>query len=391
MNRTFSLAPLILAAAALMALGLLAGCSSEDSNLTATTAAGDNFDQMDFSRTYGGLTATDEYVAFGDEGLKAMLLAEDQEAVDDPLATDPEVLEMEEQSRNQERRQHRKLPDFTYLRLRWGMLRGPDDTTAVDRPCDVTDWSGTFRIDRGVVVVKRMIRFEYPQDHVVFPHLDRHTVAFVSKTRCGLDGLVIQIIEPALKDTTEVIPPNKLYIDTPSYKAEFLVSDLADMDEVFEVDDVGNKFQITGFTLQDIELCPKGFLSGRYRHARPDTTIGSEQGQRLGSYSGAWVKLDGRIHGFLRGGYGIDEEGQRIFVGKFIDRQGRFKGLIRGGWEPAGDEGDFGEFRGQWVNRNGQAEGLLRGKAHPVEGYPGGFFEGRWTTLCDEEAEDLVQ
>ena len=53
------------------------------------------------------------------------------------------------------------------------------------------------------------------------------------------------------------VAPNKLYIDTPLFEGEFLVSDLAGMNEVFEVDDLGNKFQITGFALSDLEVCPK--------------------------------------------------------------------------------------------------------------------------------------
>ena len=169
-------------------------------------------------QAYGGLTATDEEVAFGDEALKAMMLAEDQEAVIDPLADDPVVLEMEERSRHRERYGEGERPRFTYLRLRWGMLRGPEDSTTVERPCDMTDWTGTIRTDRGLVVVKRMIKFEFPADHVVFPRLDPQTVAFVSRTWCHFDGLVIQIIEPPVDDAApRPRSPNKLYIDTPLY------------------------------------------------------------------------------------------------------------------------------------------------------------------------------
>ena len=391
MNRNF----ILLIAGALLALGLLGGCSNEDSDLTAASqTGGDDFELLDLGDTYGGLTATDEEVAFGDEGLKALLLAEDQEVVDDPMSNDPMVREMEERSRNMERYEDGERPRFTYLRLRWGMLRGPDDSTTIEPPCDVTDWTGTLRTDRGVVVVKRMIKFEFPADHVVFPRLDPQTVAFVSRTTCHYDGLLIQIIEPPVDDSMVAEAPNKLYIDMPLYQGEFLVRDLVAMDEVFDVDDKGNRIQLNGFGLRDIETCPKGFLSGRYRNMiqdRPDTTRGDGEGERLGSFAGAWYMLNGRIHGFMRGGYGLNAEGERIFVGKFIDRQGHFIGLIRGGWEPAAENGDLGEFRGAWVTRNGNIEGLLGGRAHPVEDYPGGFYEGRWTTLCDDEAEDLVQ
>ena len=82
-----------LAVGALFALGLLAGCSGDESDLTTASLTGaDDFSRFDFSQTYGGLTATDEEEAFGDESLKAMLLAEEQDIVDDPLAMDPDRL-----------------------------------------------------------------------------------------------------------------------------------------------------------------------------------------------------------------------------------------------------------------------------------------------------------
>ena len=390
-----SFAKAIIATTILLTAGLLAGCSSDETSLVTTSGTGlDNYDQLDMDQTYGGLTDTDEEVAFGDEALKAMMLAEDQEIVIDPLADDPVVLEMEERARHRERYGEGELPRFTYLRLRWGMLRGPQDSTTVDRPCDVTDWTGTIRTDRGLVVVKRKIKFEYPADHVVFPRLDPQTVAFISRTWCHFDGLVIEIIEPPVEPSTTPEIPNKLYIDTPQFQGEFLVSDLAGMNQVFEVDEVGNKIQINGFGLSDIEVCPKGFLSGRYRHvpaADPEVEPTEGEGKRYGSYAGAWYGLNGHIRGFMRGGYGVDAEGERVFIGKIIDRRGRFSGFMRGGWTPDTDDRGLGEFRGSWVTRSGNMEGYLGGQSHPVEGYPGGFYEGRWTSLCDNEAEGLVQ
>jgi hypothetical protein len=394
MKRELIIRTTTITATVLLMIGLMAGCSSDETSLTTTSQTGfDDYELMDMDQAYGGLTATDEEVAFGDEALKAMLLAEEQEAVTDPLADSPLVLEMEERSRHRERYEDGERPKFTYLRLKWGMLRGADDATADERPCDMTDWTGTLRTDRGIVVVKRMIKFEFPADHVVFPRLDHRTVAFVSHTWCHYDGLLIQIIEPPGTESTRPEVANKLYIDTPAYKGEFLVSELAGMDEVFEVDDKGNRIHLNGFGLEDIEVCPKGFLSGRYRHApvdMPDTVAHEGEGKRYGSFAGAWYKLNGRIHGFMRGGYGVNAAGERIFVGKFIDRQGRFRGLLRGGWEPTNDERGLGNFRGEWVTRGRNIEGLLGGRSHPVEGYLGGFYEGRWTTLCDDEAETLI-
>lgn len=386
---------IFLVAGALLTLGLLAGCSSDESELTtAPLTATDDYSQLDFSQPYGGLTATDEDEAFADEALKALMLAEEQDLVDDPLAADPRVLEMEERSRHMDRYEEGDRPKFTFLRLRWGMLRGPDDTLMVEPPCDLTDWTGELHTDRGLVVVKRLIRFERPLDHVIFPRLNPGSVAFVSHTTCHFDGLVIQIIERPEDSDSVIAEPNMLHINTPGFSGDFEVSSLAEMDEVFDVDDRGNRFQMTGFSMSDIEICPKGFLSGRYRHVptdRPNTTVSDRPGELYGTYSGVWTTLTGRVHGFLRGGYGVTEDGQRVFIGKYINRAGRFMGLIRGGWNPADEEHDLAGFLGKWVSRDGNVEGLLGGQAHPVEDYPGGFFVGRWTTLCDDEAENHVQ
>ena len=50
---------------------------------------------------------------------------------------------------------------------------------------------------------------------------------------------VHSIIEPPVDVDSAPVAPNKLYIDTPLFEGEFLVSDLAGMNEVFEVDDAG--------------------------------------------------------------------------------------------------------------------------------------------------------
>jgi len=381
---------------ALGALALLAGCSDEGTDPLAAGAAGDDFENLDFSDPYGGLTASDETEAFGDDALKALLLAEEGEEVDDPLAGDPQVRAWERMGERPSDPTDRARPRFTYLRLRWGMLRGPGDTLTVEPPCDATDWTGVIRADRGVVVVKRVIRFERPGDHIIWPRLDRRTVAFVSHTYCGFDGLVIQIIEPPVSvDDETAATPNMLHIDLPLYEADIAVADLADLDEVVRVDDKGNAIQLTGFGLGDIGYCPKGFLSGVYRvlpalaETSPDSC--GDCGVRMGRWLGAWTDLTGRLRGFMRGGYGVNAAGERVFVGKAIDRRGRFHALIRGGWEPTGDERELATFRGEWFLASGRLDGVLGGEAHQVEGYPGGFYVGRWTTICDAEAEAEIR
>ena len=268
-----------------------------------------------------------------------------------------------------------------------------NDSFTIEPPCDVLDWTGTLQVDRGIVLIRRVVLFERPFDSVVRPRPDRQTVAWNSHTGGHYDGLVVEIIEPPLAEVDSLVSPNMFHVDMPGFQGSFPVSELADMDELIEVDDLGNRLSINGFTLEDIDLCPKGFLSGRYRimnRVAPDSVDTGDHGERLGAFAGAQYGLHGRIDGFMRGGYGLDSAGKRVFVGKFIDRQGRFGGLIGGTWEPAGNEGELASFRGEWVTRGGRVEGVLGGEAHPVEGYPGGFLVGRWTTSCDEEASAEV-
>lgn len=389
---------LILAAVALMGL-LTAGCSDDSSNpLVEDSSGSDQYEDFDFSKDYGGLTVSDETEAFEDEALMAMMQAEDDEIVDDPMAQDPEVLQWERMGQGPSDPENPNRPRFTYLTLRWGMIQGPDDTLVVDpEGLETLDWTGEIHTDRGLVVVKRVLAFERPGDHLVFPRLNPQTVAFVSHTRGHFDGLILQIIERPQDD--EFAEPNLLHINTGPFAGEYPVSELMEMDELIDVDEAGNRLQLTGFTLSDIDYCPKGFLSGRYRVLSLCENEGEPQGEgegegvegeHLGNFTGAWTDLTGRIQGFLRGGYGLDPEGNRIFVGKYIARGGQFRGLISGTWEPGEADDVLSSFTGQWVGRNGLVEGLLGGDAYPVEDYPGGFFAGRWTTLCDDEAEAKV-
>jgi len=389
---------ILLLMATLVLTSLMTGCSEDTTAPAEPQTAGDDYSQFDFALPYGGLTASDEEVAFGDEALLAMSLAEEGEEVADPVADDPMVRDLERQGQSRYDPNDPNRPHFTFVHLRWGMLRDMMDSVAVTPPCAVTDWTGAINVDRGILLARRVIRFERPADHIILPRLNRQTVGLVSHTACGFDGVVLQIMErprvSAASDSVD-LEPNMLHINLGGFSADIAVADLAGMDRMAVVDDLGNKFAVTGFTLDDLSVCPKGFLSGHFRRLpddRPDSVQnGDRAGQRYGVFAGMWRTLDGRIGGHLRGGYGVDADGQRIFVGKYIGPRGAFRGLIRGTWEP-GDAADLlASFNGQWSGANGQVEGLLGGEAFAVENTPGGFFVGRWTTLCDDQAEDEVR
>ncbi len=358
---------------ALALLALLAGCSQDDG--PGDVIATDNYDTMDLDEAYGGLSMTDEQPAFDDPYLIAEDAQDQGDAFDDPLADDPEVREME-------RRGHgpgdgTARPRFTFLRVVWGELEA-----ATDAPDgDAVDWSGSLHVDRGIVIVRRVILFERPADSIARPRPDRQTVAWTSHTGGHVDGVLVQIIERP--QDLEGEEPNQLHFGTGPFTTSFPVADLVGLDEVYPVEPAGNAVHFVGFNLADLDSCPKGFVGGRWQDD-PATDVEG------GIFRGRWVGLHGLTEGHLRGRYGVNEAGERVFFGKYIGPRGHFRGLLAGTWTP-GEEPGQGVFEGHWVNRQETVEGVLSGRFATAEERPGGFFQGRWSALCDDEAADQVQ
>jgi len=363
---------------------VLTGCEGDGTEgLTGSDQVGvDNYDDLDFNQQFGGLTATDEEEAFGDPYLLAIGLQEENEASDDPLLVDPEVLAMEALAGEPEGSGEQPRPRFTFLRITWGMLDGPVDSNGqFDDNEDLLDWTGMLRVDRGIVVVRRVILFERPFDHLVYPRLDRKTVAWFSHTGNHYDGLLVEIIERPL-DQVNDLEPNMLHFVTGPYSESIPVAELPELDQFIPVDPEPNAIQFTGFRLTDIAICPKGFLSGIWRSGDDSR----------GKFRGRWVGLFGHLHGFIRGGWGVNDAGERIFVGKYIGKRGNFRGYLRGNWEPVPEMPGHGVFRGHWMSEDESTVGCLGGRYfHLLERPNGGFFMGRWATYCDNLAVETIE
>ncbi len=367
--------PLLLAGLALVAALGLAGCGTDRATTTATEGTADDYATLDLDAEFGGLTATDEPAAFGDAALEQAILAEAGEEADDPLAVDPQVAQLEALAVAADDSAAPPRPRVTFLRIVWGVLDSPADTLgAADEGPDRVDWTGRIQVDRGLVIVRRVISFERPRDHLL-PRLDRRTVDWVSHTGPRSDGLLIEVLEPPVRpDSTGALPPpNRLRFRTAPYSAEFVVEELVGLDATYPVLPEGNAIHFTGFRP---DICPRGFLAGFWQ-ARSDSA---------GTFRGRWLGLQGRSDGFLRGGYGYDSEGHRVLVGKWIGTGGRFRGLLRGTWEPSPEPGR-GRFAGHWVNAAGTVEGDFGGGFLAAPESPGGFFAGRWAALCPRVAE----
>ncbi|MBC8422866.1 hypothetical protein H8E07_01965 [bacterium] len=375
----------ILAMMALLVLGAT-GCS-ETTQINDEMAAADEFETMDMNKAYGGLTLTDETDAFGDDYYTETENEYEDDASDDPLQLDPEVLAYEDEVVNGDPTTPNR-PKITVVKLLWGQLDGLVED--IDESFDVLDWSGMVSVDRGIAVVRRVILFERPYDHLVYPRIDRQTIAFMSHTGPHFDGLIIEIIEPPLNDDDPSDRPevNMLHIATQQINLDFAMVDVNGLDEIYPVDEMGNALRIEGHLLTDLDLCPKGFLAGIWV-ARPlvdaDGTVLAD-----GFFKGRWVNLWGSMMGYLRGRYGVNDAGENVFFGKYINRGGQFRGILAGNYGPNAETGR-GEFHGNWINAAETVEGVLGGQYVQIPDRPGGFFSGRWATLCDPEAIDTLK
>lgn len=382
--------PLFVFAALILVLG---GCGADESTapeLANTT--GDDFSAVDFDAPFGSLTMSDEPLAFGDPDLLADDCAGEGEMFDDPYANDPAVLALIELGEEPGDPDDPQRPRFTFLRILWGVLDGEGTSQE-------TDWSGRLWVDRGTVLVRRVISFEHPEDHIVRPRPDRHTVAWHSHAGRDFDGLLIQIIEPPLgepgggqghghgtqgrgDDHDPPPPPNRLHFATGPFTEVFLVSELAELDAIYPVEAAGQAIHFTGFTLGNFNQCPRGFLAGRWLF-NTDSELGG------GHFWGRWISIHGPVLGYLRGAWGFNAEGERVFFGKYINRQGTCLGLLAGTWAP-GLRPNTGRFHGRWFGHDEQFVGVMDGhyRKHPL--YRMGPFQGRWAALCHDEARGLI-
>jgi hypothetical protein len=354
-------------------LVLAGGCQWLD-NGTAPVSA-DKEQVIDLDSPTGGFTLTDEEPAFGEPELFEPMFNE--VAVDDTTSDNAQVKELF---------RHRHVKIFR-MRAIWGHLvtTYADEAERDEDYCPL-DWSGTMRLDGGAVIVERIIAFE-EEDSVERESVS--TINWVSHTGPHVDGLQVMLVVPwGPADSTEEWIEPKFVFESGPYSKEFSVSELMAMSLLEPVDDCGNGITINSHILP--AFCPYGFLAGGWKSVEPDTT---EAGNViLGLYRGIWISERGTPGGYLKGAFGTNTSGETVFIGKYIDLTGKFKGILRGiyGICPelvAEAEYPYGYFRGVWINEDDTASGGLKG--HWVareEGF--GFFHGVWGMNCTEDTVD---
>jgi hypothetical protein len=372
--------PTCLAVVILSAALLWTGCSNESSTLSEAPG------ELNLTTEFGGYDASDEAPSFGDVEI-ASLMSED-EPVDDPIFTAGEVDSLEGLADS----------EVYTLAIRWGMLEF-DSTVTTE-----TDWSGGLELAHGFLHLNRLLRFERGQDHIVRPRPNRQTIEWVSKTTVSFDGILVTIIVPPVPEG-EDWSDNSLTFRTGPYTREFPIGELAELDEIADVDNLGNQVAFNSRNI-DLEPCGGGHLDGRW--------LLNPSGKN-GHFYGRWMTEDGELGGHLRGHFGARPQGEKVLFGKYVDVNGQFRGLLRGVWGFGTDDEASGWFNGIWAGRDGRPVGKLGGNWSsnpPADGEivdddpPGnwngngngnnprtddvfgndkwtrGYFSGRWVKLC---------
>lgn len=351
------------AIAVLTSVLVLAGCGQDGTK--PTTPLGEEQQGVNMSDPMGGFTATNESPGFGDENLIGSVTQEEQ--IQDPVAQDP-MVRMTDQGRSAK-------TEIYAMTILWGMLQdaGPAGSAGqIDG--DQYDWSGSFSMSRGAVVLRSVVSFERG-DHMVLPRMDRRTVQWVSRTKEGFDGIRLLLYIP---DQDEGSPDDTLTFRTGLYSRSFSIGDLQQLDDLVTVDADGNRVHFEAFLTQP-SAQTQGFLRGSWAPI--------PEGAAVGWFKGLWVGDHGQLSGFVRGYYGTNNAGEKVFFGKCVDTRGVFQGILRGNWDanPGGGVGSAGGlvgwFKGAWIDDLMNERGEVRGRWHTGLGRRG-YFEGRCCLGC---------
>ncbi|HEU5055041.1 MAG TPA: hypothetical protein VFU21_00890 [Kofleriaceae bacterium] len=324
----------------------LAGCTSSTADDGTAGEAEEIASAVELEN--GGLTMDDEAPRFGDPQAFEEAAIEPDRAVDDAMADDPATTAALD------------APGAALFSTAvvWGQMP-PDFENR-----DGHEWDGTISINRGAMIVRRRVGFEDVTDQLA-PRSDRLSVSFRSITLPHVDGLLLTIVDP---EPTAADPLTVTYTAASGTVFSATMAELVSGPQSVAVDDSGNRMVATAMR-EPADPCAHGTLRGRWHR------VADGRGRLIGVVADP----EGETIGHLRGVYGRKRNGEQVFFGKYIDRDGRFQGLFGGHYED-------GSFAGRWIVRPGLDHGLLAGMyRETIEGpETGGLFIGRWAeTSCN--------
>ncbi|TMQ11072.1 MAG: hypothetical protein E6J90_35270 [Deltaproteobacteria bacterium] len=288
----------------------------------------------------GGLTTSDEPPEFGAEADFSAAAIENDNAASDPIDTSPTAATMDRAS---------AAAGFRMVVV-WGKIPADRDAT------EARDWSGSLKVSRGGLIVRHTIAFEERTDKLL-PRVSLDTVSFQSVTRPFVDGLALTVLDPTA---------------TPTASAQTLTYTSADGGTVYTMDlsqlaagpiviDAGNGFKMIAIAHhRQAAECDRGFMRGRW-HALT---------AHLGRFLGVVTDENGERVGHVRGIFGQRRNGDSVIFGKFIDREGHFRGILAGTFAD-------GQYRARWITRDGE-HGTAHGAYFEGATADAGHFLGRW-------------
>ncbi len=297
--------------------------------------------KSDLELANGGFDTVDEASEFGLETQYAEASIEAEATATDEMTTEVSAMDVA----------GAQAHDMVLI---WGRL--PLDPSATD----AVDWSGTLELSRGGMAIRRRIGFEVATDRVL-PRTRRDLIEIQSRTRPFADGLVLRIFDDRPGDAD---PIRLTYRSADGTREEtFELRELRDGPVVRDEGD-GNRMIAVGRRRND--NCVHGVMRGRWHAMAPNA----------GVYLGVVANAAGEPIGHVRGIYGERRNGDSVLFGKFIDRDGRFTGVINGEYHD-------GHFQARWVDRQGD-HGQLNGLFFEGASLRGGAYVARWAeTSCD--------
>jgi hypothetical protein len=288
----------------------------------------------------GGFDTADEAPEFGLPTDFTAAAIESDSVASDALAGDPTTTSIDSAS---------AAAGFRMLVV-WGKIPADRDAT-VPR-----DWSGSLKVSRGGLIIRRTIAFEDRTDKLL-PRATLDTVSFQSVTRPYVDGLALTVLDPPTATTTG--PQTLTY--TSADGASVYTFDLSQLAAGPIVVDAGNGFKMVAIGVhRQAAACDRGFMRGRW-HALS---------AHLGRFLGVVTDENGAPVGHVRGVYGQRRNGDSVLFGKFIDRDGHFRGLLAGTF-------DNGQYQARWIDRQGE-HGTAHGAYFEGATAAAGHFLGRW-------------
>ncbi|HEX3758668.1 MAG TPA: hypothetical protein VHW23_08170 [Kofleriaceae bacterium] len=325
--------------------------------MTLPTAAcldrGSGDDSQDVSseleQPNGGFDTADEAPTFGATADFTAAAIESDSAVTDPLAGDPTTTATDAASADL---------GFRML-LVWGKMPADKDAT-VSR-----DWSGSLKVSRGGLIVRRTIAFEDKTDKLL-PRVSLDAVSFQSVTRPYVDGLALTVLDPTSPTATD----SQTLTYTSTDGATVYSFDLAQLAAGPIVVDAGDGFKMVAIGVhRQASACDRGFMRGRW-HALS---------ANLGRFLGVVTDENGAPAGHVRGVYGERRNGDSVVFGKFIDLAGHFRGLLTGSFAD-------GQYQARWLDRQGD-HGTAHGVYFAGATATSGQFLGRWAeSSCTTDA-----